>query len=191
MKLCTKCKQEKDEILFGRHRASKDGLRNVCKDCHVKSNMEWGKKNKEKVQAYRKSYSVKNKEKISASRATRKDDKSTYDMERYKRTKQDVIERANKWREENPQATRAIVNRYKKKAYWAERFARFGITEQQYQDLAQQGCQICGSRKMLRMDHDHKTERFRGILCHSCNTALGLFRDNTETIKAAIGYVLS
>ena len=38
-------------------------------------------------------------------------------------------------------------------------------------------------------DHDHKTGRFRGVLCRQCNLGLGHFRDNIKTMYAAIHYL--
>lgn len=51
-------------------------------------------------------------------------------------------------------------------------------------------CEICGnSRARLCVDHDHESGRVRGVLCHSCNSALGLFKDSLSFLKNAIGYL--
>lgn len=42
-----------------------------------------------------------------------------------------------------------------------------------------------------RLDHNHKTEEFRGFLCDRCNTGLGKFDDNIELLKKAIQYLES
>ncbi len=39
------------------------------------------------------------------------------------------------------------------------------------------------------LDHEHDTGKFRGWLCHSCNTGLGLFRDSETNLKNAIKYL--
>jgi hypothetical protein len=40
------------------------------------------------------------------------------------------------------------------------------------------------------LDHAHDgAGKFRGALCHMCNTGLGLFRDNLEFLHSAIRYL--
>jgi hypothetical protein len=36
------------------------------------------------------------------------------------------------------------------------------------------------------IDHDHKTNKVRGLLCHACNLTLGLARDNVEILANLI-----
>lgn len=47
-------------------------------------------------------------------------------------------------------------------------------------------CEICGKPNPkpynLCCDHDHKTSKFRGLLCFQCNRALGWFENNSESI---------
>lgn len=50
-------------------------------------------------------------------------------------------------------------------------------------------CYICGSKKKLCVDHDHKTGKIRGILCNDCNLALGYLRDNKRLMLRAIDYL--
>lgn len=50
-------------------------------------------------------------------------------------------------------------------------------------------CMICNSTLNLVVDHDHKTKKIRGILCHHCNVGLGFFRDNEEFLSNAIKYL--
>ena len=44
-------------------------------------------------------------------------------------------------------------------------------------------CEICGKTEKLCVDHDHKTKKFRGLLCQACNRALGWYENNKENIE--------
>jgi hypothetical protein len=39
------------------------------------------------------------------------------------------------------------------------------------------------------IDHCHKSNKIRGLLCRQCNTVLGLVHDNTDTLQNAIKYL--
>lgn len=77
----------------------------------------------------------------------------------------------------------------------------YDLTPEQYDDmfLAQDGkCFICnaeGSVKKnadvsaLHVDHCHKTNQVRALLCGSCNGMLGLAKDSPETLRAAADYI--
>jgi hypothetical protein len=59
---------------------------------------------------------------------------------------------------------------------------------------AQDGkCDICKTKfldkKRTHIDHCHATGEIRGVLCQPCNHAIGLFKDNIETIKNALSYL--
>ena len=49
--------------------------------------------------------------------------------------------------------------------------------------------QECSHGKKLSLDHDHQTGQLRGLLCSSCNLALGGFKDNPQILINAIGYL--
>ena len=55
-------------------------------------------------------------------------------------------------------------------------------------DQQKGNCAICNvPLEKPHIDHCHKKGHVRGILCGSCNTALGMLKDNPDTlIKAAI-----
>lgn len=63
---------------------------------------------------------------------------------------------------------------------------RYGITVDDYNQLfqEQQGrCKTCNKHQSelkdrLNIDHDHQTGKIRGLLCRSCNHALGLIEEN-------------
>lgn len=69
---------------------------------------------------------------------------------------------------------------------------RYGITESERDGLiSSQGgvCCICLTAPAVHVDHCHKTGRVRGVLCFSCNAALGQFKDRPEAIRRAAAYV--
>lgn len=41
------------------------------------------------------------------------------------------------------------------------------------------------------VDHCHKTDQFRGWLCHSCNRGIGAFEDNNSRMQRAVMYLNS
>lgn len=90
-----------------------------------------------------------------------------------------------KWNKVNPEKARNIY--YKK---------RFGITLEQYNDiLKRQGgvCAICNEKDLhygnLAVDHNHSTNKVRGLLCHLCNRALGMFKDDSYRLEKALNYL--
>jgi hypothetical protein len=53
-------------------------------------------------------------------------------------------------------------------------------------------CEICGGvseRRVLMLDHCHKTGKFRGWLCLKCNSGLGMFRDSQMLLLKAFAYL--
>lgn len=77
--------------------------------------------------------------------------------------------------------------------------SNYGLTVEEYDVLLEKqgrGCAVCGSldskttrTKYLFVDHCHKTGEIRGLLCHKCNVALGLFEDNIEVLEKATAYL--
>ena len=73
---------------------------------------------------------------------------------------------------------------------------KFNITTEQYETmLNNQGgvcyiCQnLCDTGFFLAVDHDHNTGIIRGLLCKNCNSGLGMFKDNQESMRRAIEYL--
>lgn len=51
-------------------------------------------------------------------------------------------------------------------------------------------CSICGERTRVCQDHDHLSGLLRGKLCRNCNLALGIFKENKESLLGALRYLL-
>lgn len=39
------------------------------------------------------------------------------------------------------------------------------------------------------VDHDHRLDQVRGLLCQSCNTMLGMAKDSVDTLNNAVVYL--
>ena len=74
----------------------------------------------------------------------------------------------------------------------------YGITPEWYHaTLEAQGnvCWICGTdewggkHSSPHVDHCHDTGDVRGLLCNSCNTSLGGFKDDPAVLERAIDYL--
>jgi hypothetical protein len=84
--------------------------------------------------------------------------------------------------------------------------SRYNITEEQYQQVLEKQdhkCAICLTHQddqkiRMSVDHNHNCcpglftcgNCLRGLLCRSCNLALGGFKDNKVIIQNAINYLL-
>ncbi len=74
---------------------------------------------------------------------------------------------------------------------------KYGLTVEQYKAMvkAQAGlCAICrqpprGKKKRLGVDHDHETGAVRGLLCGTCNTAIGHLAESRDSLRRAARYL--
>jgi hypothetical protein len=79
----------------------------------------------------------------------------------------------------------------------------YKMTLEEYQKIFkdQNGkCAICqeigfamreNQRQLVVIDHCHSSGKVRGLLCHNCNRALGLFKDKINNLENAIRYLES
>ncbi|MGZ4126863.1 MAG: endonuclease VII domain-containing protein [Actinomycetota bacterium] len=69
---------------------------------------------------------------------------------------------------------------------------KYGIEPTEFDRLlaSQSGlCAVCGLPNPTQVDHDHRTGAVRGILCLSCNAAVGAFGERADIILKAIEYL--
>lgn len=89
-------------------------------------------------------------------------------------------------------------------ARWMSIKSKYGLTKEQYEELLEkQGgiCAICrqpetrttkaGVTMLLHVDHCHNSGKIRGLLCHRCNSALGLFMESSEILSSAVNYLVT
>lgn len=117
--------------------------------------------------------------------------------------------RAKAWAKAHPEYKRAKEKRHyikhkesmnkKYKIYWANygRVRYYNLEPEDFNKmyLKQEGkCCICKKDIPLigretHIDHDHVTNKVRGLLCKNCNLGLGFFKDNISSILAAAEYL--
>ncbi len=112
------------------------------------------------------------------------------------------IERVQRWQRENPDRYKAKLREYaesgKKKISDRKSHLKrkYGLTVEQYDEMLEGqggGCAICGRPPRddiaLHVDHDHETGVIRGLLCFTCNNALGDLNDDPERLYKAATYL--
>ena len=96
--------------------------------------------------------------------------------------------RTNAWRRSNPSKMKAIDRKGKLRL-------KYNITVEEYNEMLalQEGvCAICGKeekRRPLSVDHCHTTGKIRGLLCSSCNLAVGLIGDSSIVAARIVRYL--
>lgn len=75
----------------------------------------------------------------------------------------------------------------------------YGITLKDYHNMLEQQngrCAICDipsietRQKKLHVDHDHASDKVRGLLCEHCNRMLGLAKERPHVLEAAAQYLV-
>ena len=100
--------------------------------------------------------------------------------------------------ESNRAASRAWYHRNKDRERNRLFLTRYGITLEEFNRMAEeQGglCAIChgppNGHGGLHVDHDHRLNKVRSLLCFSCNAAIGMLHENAELLRAAADYLES
>ena len=75
------------------------------------------------------------------------------------------------------------------------RLKQYGITRDHYFFMLgkqENRCAICREEvEKLVIDHCHKTGKVRGLLCSTCNSGLGFFRDHPDYCNRAFEYLIN
>ncbi len=85
--------------------------------------------------------------------------------------------------------------RHRKSSWVCKLKCAYGLTNEQYEDMLsrQDGCCAVCKRpplgRKLSVDHCHSTKKIRGLLCHSCNIALGMLKDDPQIALSASEYL--
>jgi hypothetical protein len=98
-------------------------------------------------------------------------------------------ERSRKFRVANPELHRERI--------WESKLHSYGLTLDQYHALFEQQGERCAVCRIVilpmgrgtHIDHDHTTDKVRGLLCNECNLGLGKFKDRPDVLRAAATYL--
>lgn len=179
--------------------------RNWYKDNKEKATQklkEWRKNNADKVKEQHERYYKKNREKII--RRT---------MRYAQNNREKVNENNRKWNARNPEKIKEKNKKWvlshpeevsQNKRKWATKnpdrirnstIKKYNITIETYNEIfsLQNGvCAICGSDNngnSLFVDHCHKTNKTRGLLCRKCNSGIGMLKDDIHLLENAVAYL--
>lgn len=163
MKVCTKCQQLKDLNEFNIRKEIQSGYTSHCKECKK----QYRKINRFKINIQQNKWRLKNRD-------------------------EDLLKKKNYYQENREQKRKNDL------------LKKFNLTLEDYNNLLIKQnycCAICGNKetakahngniKFLAVDHCHKTNKVRGLLCMFCNTGLGKFKDNIEYLQKAVNYLWS
>lgn len=144
-------------------------------------------KDKEKERLVRKAYYEKNRARKLA------------EMKLYRENKvrtPEEIERDNTRKREHHYANRDRNNLRRALAAITERYNVDYPTAVDLYNKSGESCWCCGEEwsskprpHKFHIDHDHDTGKIRGILCHPCNTALGLLEESQTRISQLSHYL--
>ncbi|MFE9705632.1 endonuclease VII domain-containing protein [Streptomyces sp. NPDC005930] len=169
---CSRCKEHKPRAAFARNKAMRDGLQAYCRECAAAYHQE---RQVAKGRNVRPRVKVPEGHKLCR---TCGEIKPHSEWTR-NRTASDGLATLCK----SCKAAQGRAGHLKR---------QYGTTEAQRDALiAGQGgvCCICLAAPAAHVDHCHETGRVRGVLCFSCNAALGQFKDRPDAIRRAAAYV--
>lgn len=175
MKICSKCKQEKDESEFYKDKQRIDGLALKCKKCYK----QYYKENKEKLKEISKKYYENNRVDILKRQKnyckSHKNESAKKNEKYYKNNKKEIRERNKEWANKNKDKIRS----YKQKRRARKKGSSGSVSNIEWKELCSRYgniCLRCGSSRKLTQDHVVPLSKggFHTIynlqpLCRSCN----------------------
>jgi hypothetical protein len=112
-----------------------------------------------------------------------------------------VKEQRKAWRERNKEYIKSKRIEWKKNRTPEQRKidnkknrlrAKYDMSLPEFESLVQQyggKCGTCGNSENLCVDHNHATGEVRGILCDSCNLAIGFAKEDVSILSRIISYL--
>ena len=200
LRKCPMCKVEKFASEF--YKNPRTGrLRAYCYPCaRIRSKAENEKRKEYHAEWYQKQRQAHPEKFLKENRKRNIEKERAYGRDAYWKNRAVRLAYAKEWRLKNPEKQFGNILR-----------TRFKITVEQYRQMhtAQDGlCAVCrkpedaifekdGTPQRLAVDHDHACcsgsrscgKCIRALLCSSCNSALGLMRDDEARLMLAVEYL--
>lgn len=183
-KRCATCKIEKEILDFRRSRKSRDGRQWECKLCaNIRVKEYYSRpETKARKQAYAQLPEV-------VARRREREGTPEYEAKRREyRNRPDVASRIQAYNQ-LPHVKAAKRYRNQRNNNFPHSLIEIALT------IQHSTCAICRTpfeqleSRYLHADHCHKTQTPRGLLCHKCNTAIGLLGDDPDRLRAAADYL--
>lgn len=114
-----------------------------------------------------------------------------YTAKRRKEASEIIRERKREWARKNPQSVQRTTRRKFLRKIGVEHIEDTLLWLESLPKI----CSICGlheheHHQKLAVDHCHKTNKIRGLLCSNCNQGLGKFQDDVNLLEKAKEYLL-
>lgn len=182
MKQCSRCQEEKPDSAFHFRNREQNVRFNTCKMCVKEQQRQYRQRNPEQRRDTNLRYYDANRER--RNKAARRSQSTP-----------EAKEKAKEWRRRNAEKMREYQKDYRDRTRWARMEKQYGITMADYARLVddQNGkCPICQApleTVAIHIDHCHTSGRVRGLLCPTCNQALGLLREDVHIAARAVAYL--
>lgn len=123
-----------------------------------------------------------------------------YDPSYYVRNKDKVDAKNKAWANANRERLKLYrrkydaENRERREQLAKESYLRrkYGLTLEKLKEMLEKQNNKCANigcpDKATDIDHNHITGKIREMLCHNCNTALGMLREDAERIMGLFNY---
>lgn len=167
MKICFKCKKQKELCEFGKDLRKKDNLCIYCKPCQTE---------------IRKKHFDETVDKKAQNRQLKWSLMSEEDKQKHR-------DSGREWARNNYQRRKSYwrIKRLKKE---------YNLTIEEFDNMLENQeykCSICKclleTEWTTNIDHCHVSGKVRSLLCNKCNSGLGSFKDNIEFLEEAIKYL--
>lgn len=172
--ICRRCKKPKLPSQLRKKR--KSGLHKICKPCSAAEAMAWA--------------------------SSHPDKKKAADARYHRQHRDEQLRKQKKYYYKNREHFLEYGKERLKKYPWIHRSNNRRInlignskSIRKLKEIQNNCCAICSvsgnQADSLATDHDHLTGEPRGLLCTSCNHAIGFLMDDTNLLRNAISYLES